>query len=140
MKLNWGHYITIALLLFFAFIMYMVIGSFNQNIDLVSDDYYKQEIAYEDRIQQIKNQQEAKLSISAKASETGITINYPIANAQGKIQLYRPSEAKEDKFYKISGNEQFIAKKDLSKGRYILKIEWGDGVESYYQEIDLFVP
>ena len=39
--MNWGKGVTIAFVLFVGFIMFMVVGAFRQNFDLVADDYYK---------------------------------------------------------------------------------------------------
>ena len=53
--MNWGKGVTIAFILFVGFIMFMVVGAFRENFDLVSDDYYLEEINYQDKINQKAN-------------------------------------------------------------------------------------
>ena len=54
MKFNWGYKITVFYLVFIAGIMYLVIQSSRQKMDLVTTDYYAQELKYQDKIDQSK--------------------------------------------------------------------------------------
>ena len=54
--MNWGNKIAIAYSSFVIFMVILVISCVKQNgIFLVSEDYYKQEIQYQDRIDNISN-------------------------------------------------------------------------------------
>ena len=55
MKLNWGHYIVIGFIGFVILILFMVFRSYQHNNDLVSEDYYAEEIAFQDVIDKKSN-------------------------------------------------------------------------------------
>ncbi|MGB1317661.1 MAG: FixH family protein, partial [Flavobacteriales bacterium] len=53
--MNWGWGISIFYGSFVVFMLGMVTLAFQQDFDLVADDYYEQEIAYQGRIDQMNN-------------------------------------------------------------------------------------
>jgi hypothetical protein len=53
--MNWGYKIAITFILFGALIIFMVVKSFQQNIDLVTDDYYQEELKYQQQIDKLEN-------------------------------------------------------------------------------------
>ena len=55
MKFTIGHAITIVFISFTVYILSFVYRSFTNEVDLVAEDYYAQEIAYQDRIDHIAN-------------------------------------------------------------------------------------
>ena len=58
MKINWGTGIVLAFIGFIAFIMYFVISmNINKDYqhDLVTDDYYKEELEYQNDIDKEEN-------------------------------------------------------------------------------------
>ena len=60
MKVSWGNKILIVYVAFGMFILFMVYKAVNTRYDLVSKDYYKEELRYQDRIDRLNNA--AKLS------------------------------------------------------------------------------
>ncbi len=54
MKFNWGYKIVLVYSVFVAGILYLVVQSSRQQMDLVTDDYYAQEIRYQEKIDQSK--------------------------------------------------------------------------------------
>mgnify|MGYP000509856137 FL=1 len=58
MKINWGTGIVIVIAAFISFIMYFVITMSTNNkysYDLVTDNYYQQELQYQKQIEAEKN-------------------------------------------------------------------------------------
>ena len=55
MKLNWGNWIAVAYSVFVLFIIAMVYLAFGEKWDLVAENYYEQEIQYQDKINSIEN-------------------------------------------------------------------------------------
>ncbi|MCB9190933.1 MAG: FixH family protein [Flavobacteriales bacterium] len=53
--MGWGTRITLFYGSFVAFMLFMVVMAVQQDFDLVADNYYEQEIAYQDRIDQMNN-------------------------------------------------------------------------------------
>ena len=98
MKFNWGTGIVLAFIGFIAFIMYFVISmNFNEkyNHDLVTEDYYKEELGYQNDIDKQNNTKELKENISYTKTDEGLVFIFPETfdpkKITGKVFLYRPS-------------------------------------------------
>jgi hypothetical protein len=125
--MNWGKGIIVALSLFVGFILFLVITLMRQDVDLVSEDYYKQEIDYEARIQKEQNglNNAAKIKIVNQKSFIIIQLPDSIDLTNVLINLKRPNDEKLDKSFKIEGTKTFmLPKASLEKGKYDLTIEY----------------
>jgi hypothetical protein len=141
MKINWGYKITIFYLVFIAGIMYLVIQSSRQQMDLVTPDYYAQELKYQDKIDQSKRASGLSEPIRYQVSEAGILINFPKEflgkSITGNVQLYYPADEKKDINAKIetSQNQFQLVIPDKRSGMHILIINWeASGVSYYFEE------
>jgi nitrogen fixation protein FixH len=146
MKFNWGHKIALSFTAFAALMIFMVVKSFQQNIDLVAEDYYLQELTYQDQIDRIKNAKALSEAFSATVKGGEILLKYPKDlnpnRVTGKVVLYRPSYAALDQEFEVKANpngEQLLAPSKLLPGKYRLKIQASTDIE-YYQELELFIP
>jgi len=142
--MNWGHYITIAFILFATFIMYMVISAFNVNIDLVADDYYAQEIAYENKMIQKRNFKDLGKEIGVVLTKEGVLFEFPteLNVSSGEIYFYHPSRKIFDNKHSIQldkSNKQLISRKNLVAGRYRVNISWESDEKVYFQQASIFV-
>ncbi len=142
--MNWGYKIFFSYVIFIAIMMYLVVRSFQTNIDLVTEDYYGEEIKFQEKIDKQKNTASLKEAIKAKVADEGILVIYPkeLTKLEGEIHLYRPSEATEDQRFAINVDSQFqqvLITTALKKGKYVLKFDWSDGLKDYYQEIPLYL-
>lgn len=125
--MNWGKGIIVALALFVGFILFLVITLMRQDVDLVSEDYYKQEIDYEARIQKEQNglNSTAKIKIVDQKSFVIIQLPDSIALTNVLVNLKRPNDEKLDKSFNIEGTKTFmLPKASLEKGKYDLTIEY----------------
>ena len=133
MKLNWGTSIIIAFIAFISFIMYFVISmNIDENLDhdLVSEDYYKEELDYQKDIDKEENSKTLASKLTLKKTPEGMLINFPKEldyNAiTGKVFLYRPSNKQLD--FKttifLSNHNLLIPDKRLLDGRWNIKIDW----------------
>lgn len=143
MKLNWGHGIVIAFVLFCSFVVTIVVKAFQEDFDLVSETYYQDELAYQDRIDSKTNLKESgeRLAFSQNDSQVVVTFPESFQAASGKVKFYYPSKALFDKEYEISltGNQQSFDKSELAKGRYKIQVTWDISNQRYYQEKEFFV-
>jgi hypothetical protein len=125
--MNWGKGIIVALSLFVGFILFLVITLMRQDVDLVSEDYYKQEIDYEARIQKEQNGLNSAAKIKIVNQKSFIIIQLPdsIDLTNVLVNLKRPNDEKLDKSFKIEGTKTFmLPKASLEKGKYDLTIEY----------------
>ena len=144
--MNWGTKIIFAFVGFIAVIFTLAYISMGQDINLVSDDYYAQELAYEDQIQRIKNtqslDQKPTLVIDKKAYKAHLVFPENLKDKvdEGQVVFYRPSNGAFDKTFSISLNEDGLQSFDVSsyvKGLWKAKITWEYRNTEYYQEVNL---
>jgi len=139
MKINWGTGIVIAFGLFITFILYFVfkVQSDSQyDNELVVEEYYKQELKFENQMTKEQNAIDMTEKISISTSEEGINITFPsdldLTKVTGKVSLYRPSNQKLDFEVPISlsGPHLLIPKSNLVGGRWDISLDWSyDGKE-----------
>lgn len=145
MKLNWGHKITIAMVLFMGFILYMVVSLSLTKVDLYSEDYYQKELDYEQHISAVKNSEgiENKIIISAHEDAIAVTFDPSIAKniETGSIYFYKPDNSEADKGFelKLSSNRMIIPSRNFAKGTYTVKITWSKEGKDFYVEKQIFV-
>jgi hypothetical protein len=139
--MNWGKWIVVAFVLFTAFIATLVTVCMRQDVSLVSKDYYKEELAYQDQIRRVKNaSQLEKKPVIQKAGDF-LAVDFDRFNEidNGSLKLFRPSDAAMDKTFalKPSGEgQQLFSLNNLEKGMYRVRMQWTmHGKEYYIEEI-----
>ena len=133
--MNWGHGITLSFVGFAGFIIFMAVKSFDQNIDLVTEDYYRAELTYQERIDQIQQTKAKGMEVTVQVSDDLLELTFPKAPQQGEAHLYRPSDSQYDRHFKLISQETMsFDRSGLLKGYYILKVQWEAEGETFYQE------
>ena len=139
MKFTWGHGITIGFTLFVVYILSFVYRSFNENIDLVAEDYYAQEVVFQDRIDETQNAKIYADLISATKLETEVVLEFPKEfqenDFEGEVHFFRPSDKSLDlKFpLRLDDSAQVTFPSQLFKeGRYGVKIHWSMEGRNFY--------
>lgn len=126
MKFNWGHGIALTLILFIAFIVVLVRGTFQQRIDLTSEDYYNKEVVYDKEKQAL----ERGLNIGEPAIAIGndfIDITLPQGNwAMVSIDFNRPDNAD----YDLAFNEENVLEGTIRLKRPELDGWWNINIEA----------
>jgi len=145
MKINWGTKIAIFYITFVVFTLGMVYMAFNQNFDLVTEDYYAQEIKYQQKIND--TERAMNLDKDLKIDITGSQLNIVFPNsaesiASGTINCFRPSDQTKDFDVLIAANSntQSIQLDKFIKGKYVLKMDWIADDKSYYEERTIIIP
>lgn len=132
-KITWPVSITIALVAFIIFILsfvYKVTFLDEYNHHLVSDDYYKDELHYQDEIDKLNNAAELKENISFVKTSEGLRIVFPsefnAKDISGEISFQRLSNSKIDFELPImlESNTLFMKDENLVKGKWNVKIDW----------------
>ncbi len=145
MKFNWGTGIVIASLLFMSFIVTLVIKTYQHKVDLVSEDYYNQELNFQEKINKINNIKSQADKVTWQIEEKEIVLQFPITKGfipSGVIEFFRPSDSSKDLKIPIfidKENKQHLRKELLVRGLYRIKIEWKTNNVEYYMEEDLFI-
>ncbi len=140
MKFNWGTGIVLAFIGFISFIMYFVITmSTNKKYehDLVIENYYGQELEFQEDINKEIHSQTLVQDIVWKRTIDGLVIQFPkeiaVNEIKGTIFLYRPSNKLLDfeSAITLSGHELLIPDKRLVEGRWNLKVDWQANGNNY---------
>lgn len=138
--MNFGNWITVAFLVFAAIIISLVVVSMRQDVSLVAADYYQQEIAYQGRIEQLTNAKaQQAIELLQNTGENQLTLSFTGAasGVTGEVLMYRPSDARLDKSFPLSldDNATFrINTSALKKGLWKMKITWKRDGKSYFEE------
>ncbi|ADQ18418.1 FixH family protein [Leadbetterella byssophila DSM 17132] len=138
--MNFGHKIAITYGAFVVFILSLVTFCVKQDdITLVSPDYYKKEIAYQEEIDKLHNTSDLSSPINIQKSAESIKISFPeeLKGSKGTILFYRPSKAGLDievPFVLADQTEQVIPTQTLAKGLWVLKMNWSNKGKNYMKE------
>ncbi len=141
MTLNWGHKLTIVFIAFAAFIFFLIYKTTQSHFDLVSKDYYKDELAYQQVIDGTNLANKLSSGIQVQQQNDQISIQFPQEmkqkKAEGTIFFYCSADSGKDKKINIQLSEeavQIIPAKDILPGKYVLKINWKTDNQNYYNE------
>ncbi|WP_100614879.1 FixH family protein [Confluentibacter citreus] len=144
MKINWGTGIVLAFIGFIGFIMYFIItinvdDKFDH--DLVTEDYYAEELKYQEDIDKLHNAKNLNENISYKRTTEGLLLVFPknidLSKITGHVFLYRPSNKQLDfdTVISLSNHYLLIPDKRLVDGRWNIKVDWQYNGQSYlYKE------
>jgi len=139
-KINWGTGIAIAITLFIAFILsfvYKTIFMEEYEHHLVSDDYYKDELHYQEEIDKMNNAKYLTENVSLSNTEKGIIIQFPknkdFNKIEGKVNFLRRSNDKLDfeKKIDLSSDTMLIEDSMLVSGKWEVRVDWQYNDEEY---------
>jgi nitrogen fixation protein FixH len=142
-KINWGTRIVLLYLGFVALIVTLVYCSMHEDFDLVTQDYYGEEIRYQEVIDAGKNQ--AALSAPVRLEQQGRTVKFSFppeiqgSAVKGTAQFYSAVNAKWDKTLDLNVDKALatVSIEGLKPGSYAVKIKWTCNDKPYYQETQM---
>jgi hypothetical protein len=135
-RLNWGHKLALAYIGFVAFMVGLVVLAFQQKFDLVAEDYYDQEIAYQNRINQMDKAREKSYVVAFAQNGDQMAVTFPTVASAVKLHFFRPSDEKLDLKQEAARVDSVLTfpMNTLTAGKYLTKVEWQSDGETYYQE------
>ncbi|WGH27984.1 MAG: FixH family protein [Candidatus Bostrichicola ureolyticus] len=130
--------IICVLISFIIFIIYIAFFKSNITSELISDNYYEEEMKYQEIIDECKNTANLSQKINIKTISNGIKICFPeifnFKNTKGNIILLRPSNKKLDSYQLLKLNSQretLIPANILKTGFYQLILRWNSNGKKY---------
>lgn len=144
MRFNWGHGIATFFVIFVAIMLSVLFYSRTKTEDLVTENYYDEELKYQDRIDEI-HQAAAVGELKIEESEGNLWIGLPDSLidkgiAEARAHLYRPSDASLDLFAEFatsdsSGKASFPMDK-IAGGMFTLKVyaTAADSMKYYWEK------
>jgi len=144
MRIGWGWKIAGLYGGFVAMIICLIVASSHQNIDLVTQDYYKDEIGYQAVLDASRNQAQLTGEFAIHANDNAVIIEFPAEfgtkAVSGNVLFYSAANKDWDKAVRIEGGDAMtVPRSQLHATMYEVKISYSvDGRDYYYQtRIDL---
>ena len=144
-KLNWGNFILSVYVGFVVLVILMVYMASKQDFDLVSENYYKEEIEYQTKIDANTNQTNSanKWKLHSNENQIEITLeNYSEEKKPiGKIEFYRPSNSKLDIVKELDLNtngKMFVSTQNFKQGAYIVKIHYKVENKDFFEQVNFY--
>lgn len=141
MKINWGWKLLIAYSIFAVATLGMMFFMTTVNHDKVIDNYYEEELNYQDKINMIKrtNVLPEKPSINLDSSYVKISLPNYLRDKKisGTILFYRPNSKAMDinlPFVPDTNGVQVIPTTNLAKGKWKIELAWQFADIKYFQD------
>lgn len=137
--MNWGNKLVIVFVAFTVLIGTLVYKAIHTQYDLVSEEYYQDELKYEDHIAAAKNATKlGDITVQQDAGNIIVTLPKEMSGSKvdGNVWFYYKTNAANDKRQEFSTTDGVASftKQGLSKGNVLLKLNWKSGNEDYYAE------
>ena len=145
--MNWGRSLILVFIVFAAFMGYLVYRASGTHFDLVSKEYYKDELRYQDKIDGFRNAA-AMEAVQLRVDSTGILqIRFPEQMkgkpVQGSLWLYCKTDAGKDLHIPLAEDTTGIRVINLSgkaSGKYQAKLHWEVLRVPYEFEQEIIIP
>ncbi|SMD43596.1 FixH protein [Aquiflexum balticum DSM 16537] len=136
--MDWGKGIILTLVAFGILMIGMVTFCIKQDdIHLVTQNYYEEEIKYQDQIEKMINASEIGYNVLVYDSQLKKVDLLLPKGAKGTLHLFRPSDARLDQkiaFDITETNASSINVKDLKPGYWRIKLSWSEDGKEFYEE------
>jgi hypothetical protein len=144
--MNWGNKILLVFLVFAAGIFYLVYRSMHVNYELVSKEYYKDEIRYQDIIYASQRANTLSRKIEIRQSANVIAVQLPDEMKDEKVTgvmwFYCAADETKDRRISMQPDQrgaQEITKQKFLPGSYVVKFDWTSKNTRYYAEEPLTI-
>lgn len=143
MKFNWGVGVFVGYGLFVVFILFLVYKSTQTKVDLVAEDYYQQELQFQDVINKKQRYVNLDSGLVFSVDKGQLTLTFPPQhqNPKGTVVVYRPANKSYDRQFEIKtlNRQMEVEIKNAPVGLYKLIVDWKSGSEAYFFEEDVYL-
>ena len=144
--MNWGNKLILVFIGFGAMMSFMVYRCMKVPVNLVSKEYYRDEIAFQEVIDSRAKTNALGSKVKLSESKDAIDLTLPAEMKQKKVEgnilLYCPADARYDRQFALqtdSAASQSLSKETLAPGSYVVKISWKADSTNYYSEESLII-
>lgn len=141
MQLSWGTKIMVLYVGFVMLIITMVSLTMREKVDLVTKDYYAQELNYQEKINTVNRTKALGESLTWEMQSDALVLKFPKQlsgqGVEGSIYFFRPSDSSLDvtvPLPAIKDSTCTVATNLLKKGVYKMQVNWEVNKQSYYNE------
>lgn len=140
----WPASIVAFFIVFISGIITFTLFASRQRMDLVRPDYYEEELRFQQQFDRVARTAavRSQVSVAYDLAQRSITVKLPPGHAgpmlSGRIQLYRPSDARLDRSVPLQADArgwQSLDARALVPGLWKIRVSWRlDGREYYYDQ------
>ncbi|MBL0036833.1 MAG: FixH family protein [Flavobacteriales bacterium] len=147
MKFNWGHGIFISMVIFVIMMTSFMVRAFHNQEELVTENYYAEELKYQDRIDRMTNATEAGEAMRTEVVAGALVLTFPArfagAPINGSAHLLKPNDSRADRTVELvvdNTGRCTIDTQGWMKGVYHLQVDWNAEGVDHYSEDHIHVP
>ncbi len=138
----------VIIVAFIAFFTSFAIWTFQDDVELVYDNYYAKDVVYGQQISRIERTDALlhKPVASYDQSKESLTIRFPTeighTNPKGELLMFRPADLHKDRLFTLdlAGDTlQTIPLPNMDPGLWRIKLSWASGGLEYYLEQPLMI-
>lgn len=144
-KFNWGTGIAVFYITFVIVMLTFVFWTTGNNRDLVTEDYYAEELVYQKTIDNKARANElvGEVSISSRIGRIDLKLPEGMNNKfiKGELFLYRQDDKRKDTKFQFEGSRldfSFNSEKIVT-GRWKAKLSWAAEGKDYYFEDNIWI-
>ncbi len=143
---TWGHGIVLALGSFMIFILSMIFlfSRGQKNSELITDNYYEEELQYQQVIDAKNNADDLETKPVYSQNANGVSVKFPPeinnGNTKFQIDLHRAEDRNLDVIRELPLNNEnalFLPGEILAKGNYVLRVMWTKDQKKYQMDYDI---
>jgi hypothetical protein len=144
-KWNWGTKIVVVYAIFIVLILTAVFKALNEKVDLVTPDYYAQEVGYQTKLDKMQNAESLTVPVSATQTGADVVIAFPSevkGPYTGTVLFYRPSNSADDVTLPVTADatgQMTVPTAKLKRGNYSVLVDWAGSGKTYFSKLTLFV-
>ena len=137
--MNFGQWILVSFILFGVFIGVLVFVCVKQEVNLVSVNYYQEELVHSQKMNQVANTHDLASVPIITTSGDQLEVRFAQFNQleKGELKLTRPSDSKLDQRFDLQLNSGETQQFTLSKwehGLYRASMKWNMNGKEYFFE------
>jgi hypothetical protein len=144
--MNWGYKILLTIIAFIIITLAMVFVAMKQQNDLIEENYYEKELAYQSLIDASRNLDKLQQADLLFIDKNIIKLKLPVGSfenlTEGSIEILRRDDASKDVILALtpdSSGNQSIPIKFFAKGGYTARIRWSNNGQLFYEEQNIFI-
>jgi hypothetical protein len=147
MRFTWGNAIFLVMTAFVLLMTSFMIRAANNQEELVAENYYEQEIAYQGEIDKLNTSGALSRPVAMEVAEGSLRITFPDEvqglPITGELYLQRPSDSRADAHIPIAldaAGRMIVPLNGRMKGAYNAVLDWKAGTVSYLSKDRIHIP
>ena len=144
--MSWGNKLLFTFVVFAGMMSYMVYRCMQTPVELVTKEYYRDELSYQQVIDSRRHADALKGKTRLVQEMEAVVLQLPEEmkhqQVSGTILFYCAADASKDKELALQVGmdaQQLIPIRTLSPGRYLVKINWQCGSTPYFAEKEFII-